>query len=221
MNTNYSKTLSNLLMSKLNFMHKSKYTTSIRSLLIFLAVLLNGCVMIPYETPEALENIRRDLQIDNVNILGVTETNWCAYNYGDIAACKATQGLGVLTENGLTLALYKSKKYHHAFTIPVSEIRCTHTFTTGNSPEIFYAFTDTQAFMLAPITPSGGINIPMKIKIYNQLNSLGATKLTGSVPIAKETSKKQYSGSMIMVGTTPVPYVTSSNVYVTINPCKA
>src|SRR3989338_1969539 len=196
MNSNYSKTLNNLLMSKLNFMHKSKYTTSIRSLLIFLAVLLNGCVMIPYETPEALENIRRDLQIDNVNILGVTETNWCAYNYGDIAACKATQGLGVLTENGLTLALYKSKKYHHAF-------------------------TDTQAFMLAPITPSGGINIPMKIKIYNQLNSLGATKLTGSVPIAKETSKKQYSGSMIMVGTTPVPYVTSSNVYVTVNPCKA
>ena len=193
-----------------------------KKILFFLIAALNGCVMIPYETPEAHIQIQNDLNITDENILGISETNWCNYYYGEIPDCRATQGLGVLTKNGLILSLYKSKKYQHAFTLSAADIRCTHTLVSENSPEIFYVFTDTQSFMLAPITPSGQMKIPMKQKIYAYLNSQGATKLTGTnVAFIEKTGDKNYSGSILMVGSTPVPYATSSDVYRIINPCQA
>jgi len=66
------------------------------------------------------------------------------------------------------------------------------------------------------------MNIPVKEKIYIFLNSKQSEKLTGNnVAFIEKTDKKQYGGSMIMVGTTPVPYGTSSDVYKIISPCKA
>lgn len=192
-----------------------------KTILFFLIAALNGCVMIPYETSEARAQIQSDLNITDEEILGISETNWCNYYYGEIPSCRAIQGLGVLTKNGLILSLYKSKKYQHAFTLSAADIRCTHTLVSETSPEVFYVFTDTQSFMLAPITPSGQMNIPMKQKIYAYLSSLGVTKLTGTnVAFIEKTGDKNYSGSILMVGSTPVPYATSSDVYRIINPCQ-
>ena len=177
--------------------------------------------MIPYETPEARKKIQDDLNIASGSIIGITETNWCSYYFGDAPDCKVTQGLGVLTTHGFLLSLYKSKKYIHVLTLTADNIKCTHTFTSASTPEVFYAFTDSQAFMLAPITPGGQMNIPMKEKIYFYLNSNQSEKLTGkNAAFIEKTDKKQYSGSMIMVGSTPVPYGTSSDVYKIISPCK-
>lgn len=208
-------------MIKLNASQGLGSVVLIKTILLFLIAALNGCVMIPYETPEARAQIQSDLDITDEEILGISETNWCNYYYGVIPSCKAMQGLGVLTKNGLILSLYKSKKYQHAFTLSVDDIRCTHTLVSENAPETFYVFTDTQSFMLAPITPSGKMNISMKQKIYAYLSSQGVTKLTGAnVAFIEKTGGKNYSGSILMVGSTPVPYVKSGDVYRIINPCQ-
>ncbi len=192
-----------------------------RHLLALILATLTGCSMIPYETPEARTKIEHDLEISPQEIIGITETNWCAYNYGDPAQCRATQGLGVLTTKGLILSLYKSKTYHHAFTLKAENIRCTYTFTSKDTPEIFYAFTDSQTFMLAPITPGGQMNLPMKIKMYDYLNKKGASKLVGkNISFTKNTGEREYSGSIMMVGNTPVPYATSDSIHRVVNPCS-
>ncbi|MBA1183783.1 hypothetical protein [Stutzerimonas nitrititolerans] len=209
-------------MTNQNRLLNSLKLTPIKILLVLLPVFLNGCVMIPYETPEARKKIQNDLNISSESIIDITEINWCSYYYGDAPDCKVTQGLGVLTTNGLLLSLYKSKKYIHSLTLTADNIKCTHTLTSASTPEVFYAFTASQAFMLAPITPRGQMNIPVKEKIYIFLNSKQSEKLTGNnVAFIEKTDKKQYGGSMIMVGTTPVPYGTSSDVYKIISPCKA
>lgn len=42
-----------------------------------LVATLSGCVMIPYETPEAKAQIQHDLKLDPSDIQAVSETNWC------------------------------------------------------------------------------------------------------------------------------------------------
>lgn len=194
----------------------------IKVLPVLLPALLSGCVMIPYETPEARKQIQSDLNVSSDTIIGVTEINWCRYYYGDAPDCRVTQGLGVLTTNGLILSLYKSNRYVHVLTLSADEIECTHTLTSPVAPEVFYAFTDAQAFMLAPITTGGQINTSMKEKIYIYLNSKSSERLMGQdIAFIDKVDKKQYGGSMVMIGTTPVPFGTSSDVYKIISPCIA
>lgn len=193
-----------------------------RLLLTLALAILTGCSMIPYDTPEARANIQRDLNVQPQEIIGITETNWCTYNYGDSARCRAVQGLGVLTTKGLVLSVYENKTYYRVFTLKAENTRCTHTITSKNTAEIFYAFTDNQAFMLAPITPGGQMNLPMKVKIYDYLSSQGAKKLIGSnVVLIKDTGEIAYSDSIILTVATPSPFPSSSPIYIMINPCDA
>lgn len=187
-----------------------------------LLIALGGCSMIPYQKPEDRAQIQQDLNIPSEEILGITETNWCASPYGDIAVCKPVQGLGVLTTNGLILSLYEDKIYRRAFTLSAADIRCTHTLVSESTPELFYAFTDTQAFMLVPITPGGQMNILMKQKIYAYLNSEGAVRLTGNdVAFVEDTGRRQYGAKVFLVGAKFIPIPASAPVYRMVNPCPA
>lgn len=75
------------------------------------ALTVEGCVMIPYDTPESKAKIQRDLKIAASDIQAVSETNWCLFPYGSEGSCRATQGLGVLTSKGLILSLYNNHTY--------------------------------------------------------------------------------------------------------------
>lgn len=139
------------------------------ALIYVLALCLPGCVMIPYQTPEARARIEHDLGVAPADIIGITETNWCGYTYGIVEICHATQGLGVLTNKGFILSLYENKTYIPVRTLRVDEVMCAKVQEGRDKPEIFYVFTKNDAFMLAPITPGGQMDMPMKLKIYDYL----------------------------------------------------
>lgn len=186
--------------------------------LIFIVALFatNGCSMIPYEKPEDRERIQRDLNIGDVKITGISELNWCSFNYEDVAKCKPIQGLGVLTADGLMLSTYHSGGYRNEINISALDVRCTHENGVGS----FYVFTETKAFMLVPITPSGKLHEPMRKKIYDYLNGMGAKKFVGNeISFILETGKREYGASIFIVGAVPVPIPRSSPVHVVVNPC--
>lgn len=176
----------------------------------------NGCSMIPYEKPEDREKIQRDLNIDDVKITGISELNWCSFRYGDVAKCKPIQGLAVLTSDGLMLNTYQGGEYRNEINISALDVRCTHENGAGS----FYAFTEKNAFMLVPITPSGKLHQPMRKKVFDYLNSMGAKKFRGNeISFILETGEREYGASIFIVGAVPVPIPKSSSVHVVVNPC--
>jgi len=184
------------------------------------AVALSGCVMIPYETTEAKAQIARDLNLAPGDIQGVTETNWCLYLYGAEPACTVTKGLGVLTRNGLILSLYEGKTYQQALALKSEQITCAKTVGGRDAEETFVVFTDKMGVMLAPITPGGQMNMPLKKQFFDYLLARNQTVFTGKDgSYVKETDERRYGGGFVRGAA--IPYATSETVWTTINPCPA
>lgn len=188
-------------------------------LLSALALGLPGCVMIPYESPEARAKIEHDLGVAPADVIGITETNWCPYTYGVAEICHATQGLGVLTKKGFILSLYQNKSYIPVRTLRVDEVTCAKVTEGRDKPEIFYVFTKDDAFMLAPITPGGRVNIPMKLKIFDYL--LGNRQKVFS---GVEGSFVKFTGERVMRYVTVPGYKPGWAIvdeFAIVNPCPS
>jgi hypothetical protein len=56
---------------------------------------------------------------------------------------------------------------------------CAKVTQGRGKPETFYVFTHDDAFMLAPITPRGALNVPMKGKVFDYLLSHQQKVFTG------------------------------------------
>ncbi len=183
------------------------------------AVALSGCVMIPYETPEAKAQIAQDLQVAPGDIQAMSETNWCLYPYGSDTECKATQGLGVLTRNGLILSLYKDKTYQPVATLKNQEVNCARTDTRRDAEEIFVVFTDKMGVMLAPITPGGSLNLPAKKQFFDYLLARSQPLFTGKDgAFNRDTGQRRGPGDTIP-GTMLAPHM--ANLWVAFNPCPS
>lgn len=192
--------------------------SGLKCLSLMAAVAFSGCVMIPYETPEAKAQIARDLKLAPSDIQGLTETNWCLYPFGSEPACTATKGLGVLTRDGLILSLYEAKTYRQALALKTEQINCAKTVGGRDAEEIFVVFTDKMGVMLAPITPGGQLNMSMKKKFFDYLLARNQTVFTGKDgSYVKETDERRYGGGF--VAGTAIPYATSQTVWTTFNPC--
>lgn len=193
-------------------------SSGLKCLSLIAAVFVGGCVMIPYETPEARAKIEHDLKLSPSDIQGITETNWCLYPYGSNPACTVTKGLGVLTRQGLILSLYEGKTYKQALKLKSEQINCAKTVEGRDAQEVFVVFTDQMGVMLAPTTPGGQLNMPLKIKFFDYLMSRNQPVFKGKDGVyVKETDKREYGGGMI-AGTT-IPYATSHAIWTTVNPC--
>lgn len=183
-------------------------------------ILLSGCVMIPYETPEARKQIEHDLKLSPNEIRAITETNWCFYPYGSEAACKATQGLGVLTGDGLVLSLYSNKTYSEVERISSTQIMCAKTVGGRDAEEVFVVFTSEKGIMLAPITPGGQLNMPVKRKFFDYLLGRGQQVFRNADGIyVRETSKKRTVGGV--VPNTAVTWHAQETIWEVFNPCPA
>lgn len=187
------------------------------ALLSVLVLCLPGCVMIPYESPEARAKIEHDLSVAPADIIGITETNWCPYTYGIAEICHATQGLGVLTKKGFILSVYENKTYIPVRTLRVDEVMCAKVTEGRDKPEIFYVFTRDDAFMLAPITPGGRMNMPMKLKIFDYLLGNRQKVFTG----VEGSFVKMTGNRVVRYVTTPgfQPGMASVDEFAIVNPC--
>ncbi|MDY7560387.1 hypothetical protein QN382_13550 [Pseudomonas sp. 10B1] len=177
-----------------------------------------GCVMIPYETPEARNNIQRDLKLNPGDIQAVSETNWCALGYGTEPVCKMTQGLGVLTNKGLILSVYKNKTYKEIGRVTTEQVNCAKTVLGGDAEELFTVFTQNFGVTLAPITPGGRLNVPAKIKFFNYLMSRGQPEFKGADgAFVRNTDRKRTVGGI--VAGTSIAWHFQEEIWEGFNPC--
>jgi len=182
------------------------------------ATTVGGCVMIPYDTPESKAQIQRDLKIAPSDIQAVSETNWCLFPYGSDASCRVTQGLGVLTNKGLILSLYKNHTYVETARILPEQVQCVQTGGGRTAVEPFVVFTQDQAIMLAVITPGGKMNGPVKISFFDYLTKPGQHVFTGTDGgYVRNSGRKQTVGGL--VSGTAIPWHTTIDVTEVFNPC--
>ncbi|WP_212809882.1 hypothetical protein [Pseudomonas sp. Ost2] len=178
----------------------------------------SGCVMIPFETPEARNQIQHDLRLAPDEIQAISETNWCFYQYGSDVACTVTQGLGVLTDSGLTLSLYKNKTYTEVIRISSDQVACAKTVGGRDAGEPFVVFIQDKGILVTPVTPRGTINTPVKVKFFDYLLSKGQPvfKHAEGSYVRKTDRKKTVGG---VVPGTAVPWHTEVSIWEVVDPC--
>ncbi|MGE8410054.1 MAG: hypothetical protein ACN6QH_23785 [Pseudomonas sp.] len=197
---------------------KSPFSYLAAAIGLILVATLGGCVMIPYETPEAKAKIQHDLKLDPSDIQAVSETNWCFHPYGSEASCKATQGLGVLTSKGLILSLYNDKTYTEITRILPEQVQCVKTTAGREGVETFMVFTKDQGIMLAAITPGGQLNMPVKLKFFDYLTSRRPHVFVGSEGVIARKTDRQQSVVGVLPGTT-IPWHARLDIWEIVNPC--
>lgn len=182
------------------------------------AATLGGCVMIPYDTPEAKAQIQRDLKLEPPDIQAVSETNWCLFPYGSEGNCVVTQGLGVLTSKGLILSLYSNHTYTETARILPEQVQCVKTITGRTGVEPFYVFTNDRAVMLAVITSGGQTNLPVQISFFDYLTRRGQLVFTGmDGGYVRKTGRQRIVGGTVRG--TAIPWHTSFDITEVFNPC--
>jgi hypothetical protein len=194
---------------------------SYRLLYVLLALILSGC-SIPYQTPEARQQIEHDLQIAPGSVRALSQTNWCYLPYGSEnggdGQCRATQGLGVLVDDGLILSTYSGGRYQRFITLRTRDVLCVKTFRSREAAAAFFAFTRAGAAQIIPLTAEGQFNTPVKIQFLDYL--LGENQpgdLTTDKTYVRETGKNAYSVGIIPG--TKIPYVSAVAATEVFNPC--
>lgn len=188
---------------------------------VLLGWLLVGC-SIPYQTPQALGQIEHDLKIRKESVQALSQTNWCYLPYGSDRGgdgqCRAIQGLGILTDEGLILSTYLRGRHQRFITLRTSDVLCIKTFRSREAPEAFFAFTREAAAQIIPLTAEGQLNTPVKIQFLDYLlgdkqpSNLGSDKT-----YVRSAGKKAYAAGSIPG--TNIPYVSSAAVTEVFNPC--
>ena len=137
-----------------------------------LAWALTGC-SIPYQTPEAVQQIERDLHLVHGSVQAMTRTNWCYLPYGSGSGgdgqCHAVQGLGVLSGDGLILSTYSGGIYERFMTLKASEVQCIKVFRDRDAPASFFVFTREVATQIIPLTANGQFDTSAKIRFLDYL----------------------------------------------------
>lgn len=133
---------------------------------------LAGC-SIPYQTPEALYQIERDLQLVHGSVRALARTNWCYLPYGSGSGgdgqCHAVQGLGVLSGDGLILSTYSGGIYERFMTLKTSDVQCIKVFRDRDAPASFFVFTREVATQIIPLTGNGQFDTSTKIRFLDYL----------------------------------------------------
>jgi len=185
---------------------------------VIVLVASSGCSMIPYETPEARNQIQHDLKLAPGDIQAISETNWCFHPYGSEPFCTVTKGLGVLTGNGLILSLYKNKSYTEVTLITREQVLCAKATNGREVSEPFMVFTQDKAIMLAPITPGGQMNAGPRLKFFDYLLSRNQTVFKNAEgDFIRKTDKTRTVGGMI--AGTSIPWHSQVDVLEMANPC--
>src|SRR5471032_2635184 len=84
---------------------------------------------------------------------------------------------------------------------------CAKVTQGRGKPETFYVVTHDDAFMLAPITPRGALNVPMKGKVFDYLLSHQQKVFTG------------IQGAALCNGAGYKPGMAAVDEFAIVNPC--
>lgn len=184
------------------------------------AFLLTACANIEHKTPEARQQIKRDLKLAEITDTAVT--SFCWLRIGEQAYCKYTPGISVLTPDSLLLVDYEKGVYVQRDILKTKDVKCI----SDGDGQRFYVFKDKLAVSLIPYTETHGssvvINPEYRAKAIKMLLSNGQPFLTGeAATITRETDRKEYSVQRLYVPGGPIPIVVGTEVRELFSPCPA
>ena len=188
--------------------------------LVFLAfaVLLSACASVRHDTPEAKQQIKQDLGISS--IVDSSEMNWCIFKYGDDPSCNAQKGAAALTSEELILMRLVDGRYFSERRLTAEQVICSSVWQGRDAVGYFYAFTDSEAFMLVPLTPGKPINTEFKGKVFDYLHSNGQQSFAGTDgKFIRKSGKKAYGATSVKVGGSTVALGTSEDLEEIYSPC--
>lgn len=182
------------------------------------ALALAACATVRHDTPEAQQQIKQDLGVSSV--AGSSEMNWCIFKYGDDPACNAQRGAAALTPDGLVLMRVAEGRYTSVRKLTADEVVCSSVWRGRDASGYFYAFTDTEAFMLVPLAPGKPINTEFKGKVFDYLHSNGQRSFAGTDgKFIRKSGKKAYGATSVTVGGNSVAMGTSQELEEIYSPC--
>jgi len=183
------------------------------------ALALAACATVRHDTPEAQQQIKQDLGVSSVD--GSSEMNWCIFKYGDDPTCNAQRGAAALTPDGLVLLRVIEGRYKSVRKLTADEVVCSSVWQGRDASGYFYAFTDTEAFMLVPLAPGKPINTEFKGKVFDYLHSKGQRSFAGTDgKFIRKSGKKAYGATSVTVGGTSVAMGTSQELEEIYSPCS-
>lgn len=182
--------------------------------------LLTACGYLEHKTPEARQQIKRDLNVAEITDTAVT--SYCWLRIGGAARCKYTPGISVLTPDSLLLVDYEDGAYVKKDILKAEDVKCISDVDGQN----FYVFKDQLAVSIIPYTEvyrSPPVNNPeYRAKVISMLLKNGQPYLSGTAAtVTKATGKKQYDVYSVSAATGPVPIVVGTEVRELFSPCPA
>ncbi|WP_260962454.1 hypothetical protein [Pseudomonas citri] len=193
----------------------------LRSLLVAaITLFLTACVGITHETPEAQQQMKRDLNL--TTIIDSSRMNWCVHPYGSAPGCKPNRGVGIVTPNGLVMAHFVKDKYVLAHVLKSEDIICSSVPGGASADGYFFAFAANEAYMLGPLKADRDeINTHFKVQMFNYLHSKGQYSYSGpEVNFQRPSGEKVKQTTVISAG--PATRVSTEMVDVLeiYSPCK-
>lgn len=189
------------------------------ALILAFAVFLSACAGVRDGSPEAQQQIKRDLGISS--IVDSSEMNWCIFKYGDDPSCNAQKGAAALTPDELILMRLVNGRYFSERRLTADEVICSSVWQGRDAAGYFYAFTDSEAFMLVPLTPGKPINTAFKGKVFDYLHRNGQQSFAGvDGKFIRKSGKKAYGTTSVNVGGSTVVTGTSAELEEIYSPCS-
>lgn len=183
------------------------------------ALALAACATVRHDTPKAQQQIKQDLGVSSV--AGSSEMNWCIFKYGDDPTCNAERGAAALTPDGLVLMRVVEGRYTSVRKLTANEVVCSSVWQGRDASGYFYAFTDSEAFMLVPLAPGKPINTEFKGKVFDYLHSNGQQSFAGTDgKFIRKSGKKAYGATSVTVGGNSVAMGTSRELEEIYSPCS-
>jgi len=187
--------------------------------LLSIAALLTACATVRHDTPEAQQQIKNDLGVSSV--VDSSEMNWCIFEYGDDPMCNAQQGAAALTPDGLVLMRLVEGRYTSVRKLTADDVICSSVWQGRDASGYFYAFTDSEAFMLVPLAPGKPINTAFKGKVFDYLHSNGQRSFAGTDgKFIRKSGKKAYGATTVTVAGNSVAVGTSQELEEIYSPCS-
>ncbi len=185
-----------------------------------IALLLAACANIEHKTPEARQQIKRDLKLTEITDTAVT--SFCWLRIEGATYCKYTPGFSVLTPESLILVEYENGTYVQKDILKAEDVKCISDVDGQN----FRVFKENVAVSIIPYTEvhrSLPVNNPeYRAKAIKVLLGNGQPYLTGEAATSeKETGRKEYAVHSVYVPAGPVPFVVGTAVSVLFSPCPA
>ncbi|MFD2642821.1 hypothetical protein [Pseudomonas japonica] len=176
--------------------------------------LLTACAGIAHDTPEARQQLKRDLHLED--IVATSTMSYCVMALGGGASCKPTPGIGVLTADSLLMVDFSNGTYRTDALLTTKDVRCI----AESDGHRFNVFTKRTSVMVFPYLEGTDMNAPFRKQAIALLLKNGQSYLTGTAGhFARDTGQDKYSVTSVIVNGNLMLIPVPTRIWELYSPC--